>query len=163
MCILIRLKRNHSRGHVACSPSARGDLWCGLSGARRTRKIPGRVYRLGHSGHVSTRATSGETLPAGVLGTRVALAGFRVKYHSLDFAVHSGASGRVAAHSEASGEACGALGGFRGWLSASALGDRCRAPKGSEGVSKGLSAGFGMAPKGFFGRLVPEGCSKEGA
>src|SRR6266542_3886544 len=26
LCILIQLKRNHSRGHVACSPSARGDL-----------------------------------------------------------------------------------------------------------------------------------------
>src|SRR6266540_471139 len=37
LCILIRLKRNHSRGHVACSPSARGDL-CGLSGAWRTRR-----------------------------------------------------------------------------------------------------------------------------
>src|SRR5438128_2155384 len=66
-------------------------------------EIPGRGSRFGHSGHVVTRATSGETLPAVVLGTRVALAGFRGKYHSLDFAAHSGASGRLAAHSEASG------------------------------------------------------------
>src|SRR5438105_11673316 len=81
----IRRKRKHSRGHVACSPSARGDLsvW-----ALRTRgalgKYPGGVSRLGHSGHVATRATSGGTLPAWVLGTRVALGGFRGKYHSLD-------------------------------------------------------------------------------
>src|SRR5436189_3941497 len=47
-------------------------------------KYPGGVSRLGHSGHVVTRATSGGTLPAWVLGTRVALRGFRGKYHSLD-------------------------------------------------------------------------------
>src|SRR6266508_2466142 len=135
-------------------------------------EIPGRGSRFGHSGHVATRATSGETLPAVVLGTRgdsddirrnspgwvlrtrVALAGFRGKYHSLDFTAHSGASGRVAAHSEASGEACGALGGLRGWLSASALGDRCRAPK---AIPRGFEGAFGWFPGHVaFLRKVPK-------
>src|SRR5207237_750343 len=91
----IRRKRKHSRGHVACLPSARGDL-CGLSGARRTRKNTREgSIGFGHSGHVSTRATSGGTLAARVLGTRVALGGFRVNITRW---------------------ACGALGGFRGGL-----------------------------------------------
>ena len=85
--------------------------------SRCTRGLSGGSVVNGYSGHVSTRATSGGTLPLVLLGTRGALTGFRGKYHSLDFTVHSGASERVAAHSEASGEACGALGG------------RCRAPK----------------------------------
>src|SRR6266511_5410446 len=70
---------------MACSPSARGEfsvLTLGTRGA--LGKYPGGVSRLGHSGHVATRATSGGTLPAWVLGTRVALRGFRGKYHSLD-------------------------------------------------------------------------------
>src|SRR5436190_1861013 len=138
----IRWKRKHSRGHVACSPSALGwSLGVGLSGAahsectreglsapdtwrirvhpgfswglgtrvalgvfrgkyhsldsRCTRGLPGGSVVNGYSGHVSTRATSGGTLPFVVLGTRGALAGFRGKYHSLDFTVHSGASGRL--------------------------------------------------------------------
>src|SRR6266542_4181909 len=93
----IRRKKKHSRGHVACSPSARDDLSVWALGTRGALgKYPGGVYRLGHSGHVahseSTRegsigsgtrdtwraqATSGGTLPAWVLGTRVALGGFR--------------------------------------------------------------------------------------
>src|SRR5438105_12650704 len=63
----IRRERKHSRGHVAHSESTReGSLG---SGTRDTWRA---------------RATSGGTLPAWVLGTRVALGGFRGKYHSLD-------------------------------------------------------------------------------
>src|SRR6266508_6244248 len=150
--------KKRSRGHVACSPSARGGLpvW-GLSGrgplgelpggalsarprgtrgglgcirgssrrecprdTRRTRRAPGCGLRVKHSGTGGVLGDIRRKSPGWVLGTRVALASFRGKYHSLVFAAHSGASGRVAAHSEASGEACGALGGFRGWLSAGA-------------------------------------------
>src|SRR5438105_7790382 len=63
----IRRERKHSRGHVAHSESTReGSLG---SGTRDTWRA---------------RATSGGILPAWVLGTRVALGGFRGKYHSLD-------------------------------------------------------------------------------
>src|SRR6266540_7050679 len=111
------------------------DSWC-------TRGLPGGSVVNGYSGHVSTRATSGETLPFVVLGTRGALAGFRGKYHSLDFTAHSGASGRVAAHSEAFGEACGALG------------DRCRAPK---VIPRGFEGAFGWFPGHVaFLRKVPK-------
>src|SRR5437762_14079327 len=78
-------KKETLPGHVACSPSARGDLSVWALGTRGALgKYPGGVSRLGHSGHVATRATSGGTLPAWVLATRVALGGFRGKYHSLD-------------------------------------------------------------------------------
>src|SRR5436190_16425775 len=73
-----------------------GVLGSGTRDTWRLGRHPEKLSRLWYSGHVATRVTSGETLPAGVLGTRVALAGFRGKYHSLDFAAHSGASGRVA-------------------------------------------------------------------
>src|SRR5438132_7420273 len=109
------LSRLWYSGHVSHSQASGGSITRWTS--RRTRGLPGGSVVNGYSGHVSTRATSGGTLPFVLLGTRGALAGFRGKYHSLDFTVHSGASGRVAAHSEASGEACGALGG------------RCRASK----------------------------------
>ena len=142
-------KRKHSRGHVACSPSARGDLsvWAlGTHGA--LGKYPGGVSRLGHSGHVATRATSGGTLPAWVLGTRVALGGFRGNYHSLD-SRHTrglpggsyvyGYSGHVAL-SEAKSERGGvSKGGFEGVASGLAFGTPGmlrRAPKeGYEGLS----------------------------
>src|SRR5438105_4621859 len=98
----------------------------GIRDTCRLGRHPEKLSRLWYLGHVSHSQASGG------------------KYHSLDFTTHSGASGRVAAHSEASGEACGALGGFWGWLSASALGGTCRAPKViPKWVSKGgLRAGL---------------------
>src|SRR5438128_1907627 len=78
LCILIRLKRNHSRGHVACSPSARGDLSVGALG----------------------RAAHSEKYPGGVLGSGT-LDTWRLGRHSeeLSWLGYS----RHAAHSEASG------------------------------------------------------------
>ena len=114
--------------------------------SRRTRGLPGGSVVNGYSGHVSTRATSGGTLPFVLLGTRGALAGFRGKYHSLDFTVHSGASGRLrrtrrlpgkvllvglAVHSGLPGLASGF--GTRGQVSC------------SEGDSKGFRKGFRLA------------------
>src|SRR5438128_1468726 len=50
----IRRKRKHSRGHVECSPSARGDLSVWALGTRGALgKYPGGVSRLGQSGHVA--------------------------------------------------------------------------------------------------------------
>src|SRR5947207_13023247 len=84
--------------------------------------------------------------PFVILGTRGALAGFRGKYHSLDFTVHSGASGRLrrtrrlpgkvllvglAAHSGLPGLASGF--GTRGQVSC------------SEGDSEGFRKGFRLA------------------
>src|SRR5438034_9254684 len=81
----IRRKRKHSRGHVACSPSARGDLsvWA-LGRAAHSKSTREGSLGSGTRDTCHTRATSGGTLPAWVLGTRVALGGFRGKYHSLD-------------------------------------------------------------------------------
>src|SRR6266508_2812645 len=93
--------------------SIRGVLPAGYSGTRVVLAgLPDVVYGLGTRGQVSHSEASGEVslavhsgtsgriLSVGVLGTRVALASFRVKYLSLGFTAHSGASGRLAAHSE---------------------------------------------------------------
>src|SRR6266540_5544970 len=93
LCILIRLKRNHSRGHVACSPSARGDLSVGALGrAAHSEKYPGGVlgsgtrdtWRLGrhseelsqlwYSGHVAHSEASGGSITR---WTRGALGSFQ--------------------------------------------------------------------------------------
>src|SRR5438105_441939 len=154
------LEERRSRGHVACSPSAREVSRCGALG-------PGALGELreGFSGHgpVVTRGGLGSirgVLPAGYSGTRVVLAGLSDVVYGLGtrgqvafsatsggsllrgtrgqvshseasgevllagLATHSGASGRLAAHSELPGrchsrardalgsfrEACGALG-----------------------------------------------------
>ena len=136
-------KKRRSRGHVACSPSAREVSRCGalgpghsessgrgsrgtahsessregLSGLGSIRGVlpagysgtrvvlaglPDVVYGLGTRGQVAFSATSGGSLSRGTRGQvshseasgEVSLAGL---------ATHSGASGRLAAHSEASG------------------------------------------------------------
>src|SRR5438128_2106942 len=91
----IQRKRKHSRGHVACSPSGRGDLPVWALGTRGALgKYPGGSLGSGTRDTWHARAASGGTLPAWVLGTR-------------------GKLGRR-----------GALGGFRGWLSVGGSGTR---------------------------------------
>src|SRR6266508_4139178 len=87
-------------------------------------KIPGRGSRFGHSGHVATRATSGETLPAVVLGTHGDSGDIR--RNSPGWATQDTCHSRrlprkvsLAGLRGALGsfrEGCGALGGFRGGL-----------------------------------------------
>src|SRR5438128_12690884 len=89
----IRRKRKHSRGHVACSPSAQGDLSVWALG---TRGALGK-YRedsLGSGTRDTWRAlaTSGGTLPAWVIGSRVSLGCFRGQYHSLASGPNGGLS-----------------------------------------------------------------------
>ena len=95
-----------TRGQVAFSATSGGSLSRGTRGQVSHSEASGEVSLAVHSG------TSGRILSVGVLGTRVALASFRVKYLSLGFTAHSGASGRLAAHSELPGTR-GAFGGFR--------------------------------------------------
>src|SRR6266508_3377679 len=83
-----------TRGQVARSATSGGSLSRGTRGQVSHSEASGEVSLAVHSG------TSGRILSVGVLGTRVALASFRVKYLSLGFTAHSGASGRLAAHSE---------------------------------------------------------------
>src|SRR6266542_3464108 len=95
-----------AREHPGSSPG-----WV-LGNTCRTRRASGCGLRVRHSGTggilgdirrkslAGHSGTSGRILSVGVLGTRVALASFRVKYLSLGFTAHSGASGRLAAHSE---------------------------------------------------------------
>ena len=142
------LEERRSRGHVACSPSAREVSRCGALG-------PGALGELreGFSGHgpLVTRGGLGSirgVLPAGYSGTRVVLAGLPDVVYGLGtrgqvafsatsggslsrgtrgqvshseasgevllagLATHSGASGRLAAHSELPGTR-GAFGGIR--------------------------------------------------
>src|SRR6266540_402869 len=81
----IRRKRKHSRGHVACSPGARGDLSVGALGrAAHSEEYPGGALGWGTRDTWRTRRLPGE----------VSLAGL---------AAHSEASGRLVAHSESSG------------------------------------------------------------
>src|SRR6266508_4726004 len=65
----IRWKRKHSRGHVACSPSALGwSLGVGLSGAAHSERTREGFSRLGHAGYVAGSGASGETPGESVLG-----------------------------------------------------------------------------------------------
>src|SRR5207237_873127 len=80
-----RRKRKHSRGHVACSPSARGDLPVWALGTRGALgKSPGGVSRLEHSGQVASSGGIRRNSPG--LGTRDTCRTRRLpgKYHSLD-------------------------------------------------------------------------------
>ena len=92
--------------------SIRGVLPAGYSGTRVVLAgLPDVVYGLGTRGQVASSATSGGSLSRGTRGQvshseaagEVSLAGL---------AMHSGASGRLAAHSELPGTR-GAFGGFR--------------------------------------------------
>ena len=154
----IRWKRKHSRGHVAGSPSARGDssVWA-LGRAAHSESTREGFSRLGHAGHAAGSEASGVSLPAGYSGTGVLLGGLPDEAYGL------GTRGQVAC-SEASGGSLthSALGFFRGHVAHSqasvivslaglhgalgrfreacgALGDTCRAPK------VGPKGGFGMA------------------
>src|SRR5438105_7581120 len=93
----IRWKRKHSRGHVAGSPSARGDssVWA-LGRAAHSESTREGFSRLGHAGHVAGSGASGVAPGESVLGTRVLLGGLP------DVACGLGTRGQVAC-SEASG------------------------------------------------------------
>ena len=138
-----------------------------------SESTPGGVSRIGHSGHVATRASSGGTLPAWALGTRVALGGFRGKYHSLDSrrtrglpggSYVYGYSGHVAL-SEAMPERGGFERRFRRGGFRAGFWDTWHAPKGSErGLRRAFGVTFGTrvilrkAPKG----VLPGGTSRRG-
>ncbi len=107
-------------------------------------EIPGRGSRFGHSGHVATRATSGETLPAVYSG----------------HVSHSQASGGSITRwtSRRTRELPGGLRRTRrlsGRLAASALGDRCRARR-----LPGLALGGGFDTRGHVS--CSEGDSERG-
>ena len=67
---------------------------------------------LGHAGHVAGLGASGVSLPAGVLGDRCRVRRLPGQLSLAWLATHSGASGRLAAHSELPGTR-GAFGGTR--------------------------------------------------
>src|SRR6266540_2787827 len=93
----IRWERKHSRGHVACSPSARGDssVWA-LGRAAHSESTREGFSQLGHAGHVAGSGASRVAPGESVLGTRVLLGGLP------DVAYGLGTRGQVAC-SEASG------------------------------------------------------------
>ena len=146
------LEKRRSRGHVACSPSAREVSRCGALGPAHSESS-GRGSRGTAHSESSREGLSGlgsirGVLPAGYSGTRVVLAGLSDVVYGLGtrgqvafsatsggsllrgtrgqvshseasgevslagLATHSGASGRLAAHSELPGTR-GAFGGFR--------------------------------------------------
>src|SRR5438105_14365958 len=94
LCILIRLKKESLRGHVACSPSALGGLpvW-GLSGRGPLGELPGGALgarpRRTRGGLGSIRGI----LPAGVLGDRCRVRRLPGQLSLAGLAAHSGASG----------------------------------------------------------------------
>jgi len=108
-CVFSKIRRKkikHSRGHVACSPSARGDLSVGLSGARRTRKNTREGFSVRALG---TRGDSGDirrNSPG--CGTRDTCRTRRLPGGVTLAGLH-GALGSF-------WEGCCALGGFRGGL-----------------------------------------------
>src|SRR5438128_10454075 len=67
---------------------------------------------FGHAGHVAGSGASGVSLPAGVLGDRCRVRRLPGQLSLAGLATHSGASGRLAAHSELPGTR-GAFGGIR--------------------------------------------------
>src|SRR5436190_9478958 len=80
----IRLQKKRSRGHVACSPSARGSLSVWGSRAGALGELPGGVLSARPRGTRGGLGSIRGILPAGYPGTRGAIGGSRGKSHSLD-------------------------------------------------------------------------------
>src|SRR5438045_9656764 len=69
------LEERRSRGHVACSPSAREVSRCGALGPGALGELREGFSGLGHEEHVAGSGASGEAPGESVLWTRVVLAG----------------------------------------------------------------------------------------
>src|SRR6266542_1495197 len=69
------LEERRSRGHVACSPSAREVSRCGALGPAHSESSREGRSGLGHVGHVAGSGASGGAPGESVLWTRVVLAG----------------------------------------------------------------------------------------
>src|SRR5438128_1465098 len=81
----IRWKKKRSRGHVACSPSARGSLsvW-GSRGTAHSESSREGLSGLGHAGHVAGSGASGGFSRQGYSGTGVLLGGLPDMAYGLD-------------------------------------------------------------------------------
>ena len=160
----VRRKRKRSRGHVACSPSARGDfsVWA-LGRAAHSGSTREGFSRLGHAGHMAGSGASGETPGESVLGTRVLLGGLPDVFCGL------GTRGQVASSATSEGILPAGYLGTRVILRKFPKEVPAKASKGPFGRASGrLRRGFGTrgtlrrAPKGggASGWHVPKGSSK---
>src|SRR6266542_433254 len=145
----IRQKRKHSRGHMACSPSARGGLpvW-GLSGRGPLGELPGGALSARPRGTCGGLGSiRGKSPGERVLGTRVVLTGLPDVVYGLSI------RGQVACSATSGGNITrwtrGALGGFReGCVALGGFRESC-----GSGTQGHVSFSEGDSERGFEGWL----------